>query len=313
LTSLGNAWGSLSDYQKKKSLLIRALEINENYYGKTHPNTCATLVNLADVYYYYKNFDLDKDLLEHALEISKEFYGNDHLNIGIILANLGNARNRLGDHKCEKDLLLRAKSIFEKFYGPANVKVAQLLVKLGTVSRVLGDYRAGISYLLDALNIYSNLAEKKEEKLHEIYIELSKSYCVLGDYQNKNLYLSYPQQFSQFSTPNEFLVKENVNHGMSEENAPGSISIKEYSAEGVPKVQKSIKELDMKEDNKEDPEFEMTRCLLQPHYLIGVSNQVLHGNVAESCKHTLPWHEPIVKRDHGFENTGNPGLKALIH
>ena len=50
LMNLGNAYGSLGDYEMKKKLLERALNIFEKHFGPEHPSIGATLVNLSNAY-----------------------------------------------------------------------------------------------------------------------------------------------------------------------------------------------------------------------------------------------------------------------
>ena len=50
LDNLGNAYGSLGDYEKKKEILEKALKITIKNYGKEHPSTGMTLANLGTAY-----------------------------------------------------------------------------------------------------------------------------------------------------------------------------------------------------------------------------------------------------------------------
>ena len=50
LTNLGNAYGQLGDYAKKRDMLERALAIKERAYGRDHPEVALTLTNLGNAY-----------------------------------------------------------------------------------------------------------------------------------------------------------------------------------------------------------------------------------------------------------------------
>jgi tetratricopeptide (TPR) repeat protein len=86
LTNLGNAWGSLGDYEKQKDLLTRVLEISEKHYGKDHPQTGITLDNLGDAWGSLGDYEKQKDLSTRALEIKEKHYGKDHPQTGIFFS-----------------------------------------------------------------------------------------------------------------------------------------------------------------------------------------------------------------------------------
>ena len=102
LGDLGNAWGSLGDYEKQKDLLTRVLEINEKHYGKDHPRTGITLNNLGNAWGSLGDYVKQKDLLTRALEIFEKHYSKDHPQIGVSLASLGHAWGGLGDYEKKK-------------------------------------------------------------------------------------------------------------------------------------------------------------------------------------------------------------------
>ena len=108
LNNLGNAWGSIGNYERKKDLLTRALEIFEKHYGRYHPETGIALTYLGNAWGSLGDYEKRKDLLTQALEINEKHYGIDHPQTGITLTYLGNAWGSLGDYEKQKDLLTRA-------------------------------------------------------------------------------------------------------------------------------------------------------------------------------------------------------------
>ena len=67
LTNLGNAYGSLGDYQRQKELLERAITIEEQHYGPNHPEVAITLTNLGNAYGSLGDYPRQKELLERAI------------------------------------------------------------------------------------------------------------------------------------------------------------------------------------------------------------------------------------------------------
>ena len=73
----------------QKSLLERALAINEKHYGPDHWQVAATLGNLANAHGDLGDPRTMKSLLERALAIKEKHYGPDHYQVAITLTNLG--------------------------------------------------------------------------------------------------------------------------------------------------------------------------------------------------------------------------------
>jgi len=69
LTNLANAYGDLGDPQSKKTLLDRALKIEELHYGPDHFEVAKSLVNVANAYSYLGDSQTKETLLERALKI----------------------------------------------------------------------------------------------------------------------------------------------------------------------------------------------------------------------------------------------------
>ena len=78
LANLGNIWGQLGDYEKKKDLLTRALEIFEKHYGKDHPEIGTTLANLGVTWGALGDYEKATILLTRARSIFLRCYSSYH-------------------------------------------------------------------------------------------------------------------------------------------------------------------------------------------------------------------------------------------
>ncbi len=141
LICLAHVYGELDNIDTEKSLLERAVSIEEAYYGKEHPQITAALNSLAIVYGKLNKSSTKKALLERILRIEEAHYGENHPNVVPTLVNLANVYGDLGDTNTEKSLLDRALEIEEAswFDGKNPYRMAALLISLANVHAVLND------------------------------------------------------------------------------------------------------------------------------------------------------------------------------
>ena len=85
-------------------MLERALEINEQHYGKEHYEVARTLTNLAIAHGVLGDL-ATKEMLEQALKINEQHYRKEHYSVAITLTNLANAHGALGNPTTQKEML----------------------------------------------------------------------------------------------------------------------------------------------------------------------------------------------------------------
>jgi len=166
LINLGNAHGSLGEYSQQKDLLERVLNINEQHYGKEHPEVAVTLINLGNAHGSLGEYSQQKDLLERALNINEQHYGKEHPEVAVTLYNLGLAYQDTGDCSRAKECVERALNIFVQHRHPyanraetALHGLAQLPFQGGVVggsglSHVFAYYRSPCSFLSPTFFVY---------------------------------------------------------------------------------------------------------------------------------------------------------------
>ena len=114
-------------------LIKRSLEINEQSFGKDHPNVAIDLNNLAQLLQATNRHGEAEPLMKRALEIDEQSFGKDHPKVAICLNNLAallHATNRLGE---AEPLMKRALEIFEKSLGENHPNVASSLNNLAAL------------------------------------------------------------------------------------------------------------------------------------------------------------------------------------
>eukprot|EP00937_MAST-01D_sp_MAST-1D-sp2_P002609 g2609.t1 len=137
----------LGDAAKAKTLLERALAIEEAAYRADHQEVAITLGNLGTACFKLGDAAEAKALLERALAIKEAAYGADHPQVAGTLTNLAIACRDLGDTAKVKTLLERALAIKEAAYGAGHLEVASMLGNLGNAcvleQLAAAGYRAG--------------------------------------------------------------------------------------------------------------------------------------------------------------------------
>ena len=105
-------------YQEALPLAQRALEINEKALGPEHPDTAASLNNLAGLYEAMGAYEKALPLYQRALKIREKALGPDHPDTANSLNNLAALYCAMGAYDKALPLYQRALKIREKALGP---------------------------------------------------------------------------------------------------------------------------------------------------------------------------------------------------
>jgi tetratricopeptide (TPR) repeat protein len=130
MNQLGLYLYSRGQFGAAEPLLRRALAIDEQSYGRDHPNVALALNNLAGLLWATNRPGEAEPLLRRALDIAERSYGPDHPNVAPALNNLAEllrATNRSGE---AEPLYCRALDIYEHSDGPDHPAVALTLNNL---------------------------------------------------------------------------------------------------------------------------------------------------------------------------------------
>ena len=108
---------ALAAYAEARRLFERALAIHEKALGTEHPDTGASLNNLASLLRAQGDYAGAKPLYERALAIHEKALGAEHPDTGQSLNNLAGLLYSQGDYSGAKPLFERALAIYEKALG----------------------------------------------------------------------------------------------------------------------------------------------------------------------------------------------------
>jgi tetratricopeptide (TPR) repeat protein len=133
MNQLGALLYARADYAQAEPLIRRALQIEEDSYGKAPPKGAVALNNLAALLRATNRLAEAEPLMRRALRIYEDSYGKDHPNVATALNNLAQllkATNRLAE---AEPLMRRALQIGEDSYGKDHPEVAMRLNNLAAL------------------------------------------------------------------------------------------------------------------------------------------------------------------------------------
>ena len=128
------------DYAGAEPLYRRGLDIRERALGPDHPDTAASLNNLALLLKAKGNYAEAEPLYRRALGINEKKIGPDNLGTATSLNNLGGLLEDKGDYTGAEPLYRRALSIAEKELGADHPGTAVYLNNLAKLMSQRSDY-----------------------------------------------------------------------------------------------------------------------------------------------------------------------------
>jgi len=153
LNGLGNYLHIRMELASARSVLERALAIDEKALGLEHTSVARDINDLGSVLNALGDLDGAKSCFESALKIDEKNFGPDHPSVAIRVNNLGSVLRDLGDLAGAKSCFERALKIDEKAFGPEHTSVAIRVNNLGLVLQDLGDLEGAKSCYERALKI----------------------------------------------------------------------------------------------------------------------------------------------------------------
>ncbi|MEM8808371.1 MAG: tetratricopeptide repeat protein [Cyanobacteria bacterium P01_G01_bin.38] len=140
-------------YAEAEPLLQRALQIDEQTLGDTHPNVATSLNNLALLYRAQGNYVEAEPLLQRSLQIYEQALGDSHPDVATSLNNLALLYRAQGNYAEAEPLLQRSLQIYEQALGDSHPDVATVLNNLALLYRAQGNYAEAEPLLQHALQI----------------------------------------------------------------------------------------------------------------------------------------------------------------
>lgn len=137
--NLGYYWSAAAEFERAREAFVRALALDEAFYGPDHPNVAADATNLGSALYALGDLDGARQVYERALAVGEAFFGIYHPALAGTVSGLGQVFYSAGHPSRALVLFERAIRINEARYGPRHPEVARNTALLGYVLHDLGD------------------------------------------------------------------------------------------------------------------------------------------------------------------------------
>ncbi len=133
---------ALAAYTRARPLFERTLAIREKALGPAHPDTAASLNNLAALLQAQGDLAAARPLYERALAIYEKAFGPEHPDTATSLNNLASLLQYQRDFAAARPLYERALTIRGKALGPEHRVTADSLNNLASLLQYQGDFAA---------------------------------------------------------------------------------------------------------------------------------------------------------------------------
>ncbi len=182
LTSLGNAYNSLGQYQRAIEFHQQSLEIFREI--GAHNGEANSLIGLGNAYYSLGQYQRAIESHQQSLEIFRKIgaaEGTQSARNGeaLSLGNLGNAYNSLGQYQRAIEFYQQSLEIFREI--GARSGEASSLIGLGNAYGSLGQYQQAIEFHQQSLEIFREIGARSGEA--NSLGNLGNAYRSLGQYQ----------------------------------------------------------------------------------------------------------------------------------
>ncbi|MEH2227551.1 tetratricopeptide repeat protein [Nostoc sp.] len=175
LANLGNAYNSLGQYQRAIEFFQQSLEIAKEI-GDRYTQGLS-LGNLGNAYFFLGQYQRAIEFYHLSLEIAKEI--GDRYTQGKFLMGLGNAYNSLGEYQRAIEFYHQSLEIAKEI-GDRNTQ-GRSSANLGNAYNSLGDYQRAIEFFQQSLEIAREIVDRNTQG--RSLANLGNAYNYLGDYQ----------------------------------------------------------------------------------------------------------------------------------
>ena len=182
LTTLGDLYDSIGEYEKAKDLLRESLIINKEHL-KNDREMGWTLALLGTIHRKMGNFKEAINTLQESLEIYKKYGSEDHFRKGWALIHLGNTYADIGEYEKAKDLIEQGVEIYKKYSPEDHIDVAWAKVYLGNIYLLMGDYKRAKDILEHSILIYRKTFSENHGGLLRTSRYLANVYIKLAQYR----------------------------------------------------------------------------------------------------------------------------------
>jgi tetratricopeptide (TPR) repeat protein len=169
-------------YQQALPLAQLIWEVRKQALGEEHPETLASLNNLAEMYAEVGDYAHAEPLHLRALAIREKTLGPNHPDTAISLNNLAGLYESIGNYAKAELFYKRTLAIVNTAHGPDSLETAIALNNLGELYRDVGAYPKAELFYLRALLIFDKMGRPDHTDSATVLNNLAELYKDSGAY-----------------------------------------------------------------------------------------------------------------------------------
>jgi non-specific serine/threonine protein kinase/serine/threonine-protein kinase len=151
--TIGNTYDELGLYAEAKRQMIRSLEVRRRLLGESHPDTLASMAELAGIYHRLGDFSTAEQLFSRALELRRGISGEDDPVTLTVMGNLAEVYRSEQKPAAAEALLTKELEVERRVSGSESSGTIGVMEKLGTIYRYEGKYDLAEALTTKALEI----------------------------------------------------------------------------------------------------------------------------------------------------------------
>lgn len=182
LNNCGTAYYSIGNLTQAEFFLDHAKIVNDNLFGKGHPDKAPLLNNLAGLNKSTGNYGIAEKMYLEVLAIDKTYYGENHTIVAIDLNNLADLYIIMGDFDRAEKLLIKAKNIYE-LNNKKRMGYVYVLSNLAEIYLIRGDFDKAESFCKMGLSITDTLVGNSHQINTSLFRRLAKTYFAKKEFE----------------------------------------------------------------------------------------------------------------------------------
>ena len=188
-STLGNTYVNLGEYKKGKPFLDKALEINENLYGKESEQTAQSLHDLALYYDWVGDYKMADSLYNESINIFRKVLKHPTKRFADALNDYAITAMNVGHHDKAEKLFNEAIDIALSLYGEKNRNTAVFMNNLALNYLDAGNFDKAEKYFKKSIAIITELLGENRPEIGSSYNNLAYLYMVKNDFKLAKEYL----------------------------------------------------------------------------------------------------------------------------
>jgi tetratricopeptide (TPR) repeat protein len=188
LSRIGDIWNTKGDYEKALEYFERAMVINLQYYGESHPNVGWSKLRIGAIYQKKKQYKIAFEQFSISFEILLATFGQDSRNVAKIKRRLGFLQVQMG--LIEEGINLINASLNTLIYSglEKDISLAITYMNLSTGYRLKEDYKEALESIQKAIEIFHENRGELHTDTADAYIEYAQIFLAMNNTKSAKQY-----------------------------------------------------------------------------------------------------------------------------